>query len=244
MKRLAIFLVFAAAFVGFSTVRARASIMNPSLSFTLTNFPGGVTSISSTIGAGLTTVGTVQVFSVQTPTAGGGEWDDFFFSTSDGGPLAANSAALWQIVANFTLSQAANFDGIENQWTTGGANPPNGLGGTPVPLASLTPSGFDNFAGSGPLGVGYVNGYGATGNPLITTFSSLFAAGSNDFPTFVSPYSFANTGGGIPTDADGFNIALHFDPVAQTPEPSAIIIWSMLGAVGMSIGWRRRQKAA
>ncbi len=173
MKRLVIILGFAVALSGFNALRARASIMNPSLSFTLTNFPGGVTSISSTIGAGLTTVGTVQVFSVQTPTAGGGEWDDFFFSTSDGGPLAANGAALWQIVANFTLNQAANFNGIEDQWTTGGANPPNGLGGTPVPLASLTPSGFINFAGTGPLGDGYVNGFGTTGG----TFSDPIAAG-------------------------------------------------------------------
>jgi hypothetical protein len=241
MKRLLTILGLVVAFSGFSTISARASIMNPNLSFTLTNFPGGVTSISSTIGAGLTTVGTVQVFSVQTSTPGGGEWDDFFFSTSDGSPIAANSAALWEVVANFTLNQTANFNGIEDQWTTGGANPPNGLGGTPVPLASLTPSGFINFAGTGPLGDGYVNGYGTTGNP----FSDIVAAGAQNFPTFVSPYSYANTGGGIPTDADGFNIAFHFDPVAQTtPEPSAIIVWSLLGIAGIGIGWRRRLKAA
>lgn len=241
MKRFFVIVGFAVALSGFSALDARASIMNPNLTFTLTNFPGGVTSISSTIGGPLSTVGTVQVFSVQTSTPGGGEWDDFFFSTSDGGPLAANPAVLWQVAANFTLNQAANFNGIEDQWTTGGANPPNGLGGTPVPLASLTPSGFINFAGTGPLGVGYVNGYGTTGG----TFSNLVASGTQSFAQFVSPYSYANTGGGIPTNANGFNIAFHFDPIPQTtPEPSAIIVWSLLGIVGASFGWRRRRKAA
>ena len=182
------------------------------MTFALTNFPGEVTAITSTIGGGLTTVGTVQVFSLQIPTGGGGEWDYFYLSTSDDGPLAANSAQNWRIDANFTLTQAVNFNGIEDQWTTGGANPPNGLGGTPVPVASLTPSGFINFAGTGPLSDGYVNGYGTTGSP----FSNPIAAGPSDFPTFVNPYSYANTGGGIPTDADGFNIAWHFDPPSST----------------------------
>jgi len=241
MKRLVIILGLAVALSGFRTLSARASLMDPSLTFTLTNFPGGVSSITSTIGGGLTTVGTVQVFSVQVPTAGGGEWDDFYFSTSDGGSLAANSALNWQINANFTLTQAANFNGIEDQWTTGGANPPNGLGGTPVPLASLTPSGFINVAGSGPLGDGYVNGYGTTGSP----FSDPIAAGLNDFPTFVHPYSYANTNGGIPTDADGFNIAFHFDPQPQpVPEPSTLIVWSVLGSVTIGLGWWRKRKAA
>jgi hypothetical protein len=134
----------AIALAGFMTLSAHAVLMDPSVSFTLTNFPGGVTSITSTLGGGLTTVGDVQVFSLQLP-AGGGEWDYFYFSTADGGPLAANSALNWEIDANFTLAQAANLNGIEDQWTTGGANPHSGLGGTPVPLASLTPSGFDNF---------------------------------------------------------------------------------------------------
>jgi hypothetical protein len=240
MKRLAIILGIAVALPGFTTRSARAAIMDSSLTFNLTNFPGGVTSISSTIGNGLTTSGSVQVFSVQTSTPGGGEWDDFFFSTSNGGPLAANSALNWQIDALFTLSQAANYNGYEFQWTTSGGTP-NGLGGTPVPLASLTPSGFINYAGNGPLGVGYTNGYGATGNPSMGAFSVAVAAGAQDFPTFVDPYSLANTNGGIPTDADGFNIAFHFDPQATSaPEPSTFIIWSLLlGSGGVGLLYRR-----
>ena len=242
MKPLAISLGIAAALSGLAAPSARAQIMNPDVTFTLQNFPGGVTSLSSTIGNGLTTVGTVQVFTVQVPTPGGGEWDDFFFSTADGSPLAANSALNWAISAAFTLSQSASFDGIENQWTTGGANPPNGLGGTPVPLADLTPSGFDNYAGNGPLGPGYVNGYGASGNALITSFSAALPAGPEVFPTFVDPYSFANTGGGIPTDADGFNIAFHFDPLSAVPEPGALALVCAGGAALLAgYGLRRRR---
>ena len=233
MKRLVIILGIAVALSGFMTLSARAGLMDPSLTFTLTNFPGGVTSITSTLGGGLTTVGTVQVFSLQLATAGGGEWDYFYFSTSGGGPLAANSASNWEIDANFTLTQAANFDGIEVQWTT---NPGNGLGGTPVPLASLIPSGFINVAGNGPLNAGYVNGYGTTGSP----FSNPIASGLNDFPTFVNPYSYANTGGGIPTDADGFNIAYHFDPETPTPVPPTMLLLGP-ALIGL-VGFRRKFK--
>lgn len=228
MRKLLVILGVAVALSGFMTPGARAGIMDPSVTFNLTNFPGGVTSISTTLGNGLTTNGTVQVFSLQLATPGGGEWDYFYFSTSDGGPLAANSGSNWEIDTNFTLSQAANFDGLEVQWTT---NPGNGLGGTPVPLASLTPSGFIDVAGDGPLGDGYVNGYGTTGS----AFSNPFAAGAQDFPTYVSPYSYANTGGGIPTDADGFNIAYHFDPV---PLPPALLLLAP-GLAGLAMIRRR-----
>ncbi len=234
LGRLVVILAMVVALAGFMTLSAQADLVGPSVTFTLTNFPGA-TSITSTIGApGITTVGDVQVFSVATPTAGGGEWVDFFFSTASGGPLAVNSNALWQIDANFTLTQAANFNGIEDQWTTGGASPPNGLGGTAVPLASLTPSGFINVAGTGPIGDGYVNGYGTTGTP----FSDLISSGPQDFATFVSPYSFANTGGGIPTDANGFNIALHFDPV---PLPPAVLLLGV-GLLRLG-GYMRRKKS-
>jgi len=236
MRKLLVILGITVALSGFMTPSARAGLMEPSLTFTLTNFPGGVTSIASTIGGGLTAVGTVQVFSVQVPTVGGGEWDFFYFSTSDGGPLAANSALTWQIDAKFTLTQAVNFNGIEDQWTTGGASPPSGLGGTPVPLASLTPSGFINVAGSGPLGDGYVNGYGTTGSP----FSNPIPSGLADFPTFVSPYSYANTGGGIPTNADGFNIAYHFDQQTPVPLPPTMLFLGP-GLIGL-VGFRRKFK--
>ena len=133
MKRLVIILGVAVALSGFMAVSARAGLMAPSVTFNLTNFPGA-SSITATLGGGLSTVGDVQVFIAQVPTGGGGEWDFFYFSTVDGGPLAADSTLLWQIDANFTLTQAVYFNGIEDQWTTGGVGAGlGGLDGTPVP---------------------------------------------------------------------------------------------------------------
>lgn len=238
LGRLAVILVMVVALAGFMTLSAHAGLMGPSVTFNLTNFAGGVTAITSTLNGPLTTVGNVQVLSIQFPTGGGGEWDFFYFSTKPDGPsplpLAANPNANWQIDALFTLSQAVKFNGIEDQWTTGGAIPPNGLGGTAVPLASLTPSGFINVAGVGPFGDGYVNGFGTTGSP----FSDLIPSGPQDFPTFVDPYSFANTNGGIPLDANGFNIALHFDPVTPVPLPGTLPL--VLSGLGALVAWRRR----
>jgi hypothetical protein len=226
LGRMVVILAMVVALTGFMTLSAHAGLMGPSVTFNLTNFPGGATTITETLGSGLSSSGDVQVYSFTVATAGGGEYDYFFFNTISGGPLAANSAALWQIDANFTLTQAVNFNGIEDQWTTGG------FSGTPVPLASLTPSGFINVAGTGPIGDGYVNGYGTTGS----AFSDLIAAGLQDFPTFVSPYSFANTGGGIPTAANGFNIVYHFDPV---PLPGSVFLFGS-GFLGLA-GWRFRK---
>ncbi len=225
LGRLAVISAMAIALAGFMTLSAHAGLMGPSVTFNFTNFPGGATSITENLGGGLSSSGDVQVFSFQVPTGGGGEWDYFFFSTISGGPLAANSALNWQIATNFTLTQAANFNGIENQWTTGG------FAGTPVPLALLTPSGFDNVAGTGPVGVGYVNGFGTTGS----AFSDPLASGAYDFTTFVDPYSYAHTGGGIPLDANGFNIAYHFAPV---PLPGTLPL--VLSGLGALVAWRRR----
>jgi hypothetical protein len=223
--RLAVISAMVVALAGFMTLSAHAALIGPSVTFDFTNFPGGATTTTATLGSGLlVTSGDVQVFITQVATPGGGEWDNFYFSTISGGPLAAISTANWQILSHITLTQAVNFNGIEDQWTTGG------FSGTPVPLASLTPSGFINVAGTGPIGDGYVNGYGTTGS----AFSDLIAAGLQDFPTFVDPYSFANTGGGIPLNADGFNIALHFDPV---PLPGTLPL--VLSGLGALVAWRR-----
>lgn len=229
MRRLGrpvVILTMLVALAGFMTLSAHAGLMGPSVTFNLTNFPGA-SSITATLGGGLSTVGDVQVFIAQVPTGGGGEWDDFFFSTVSGAPIGVNPALLWQINALFTLTQAVKFNGIEDQWTTGG------FAGTPVPLADLKP-GFINFPGTGPLGDGYVNGFGTTGFP----FTNLIGAGPQDFPTFVDPYSFANTGGGIPLDANGFNIALHFDPVTPVPLPGTLPL--VLSGLGALVVWRRR----
>ena len=77
LGRLAVSLVMVVALAGFMTLSAHAGLMGPSVTFNLTNFPGA-SSITATLGGGLSTVGDVQVFIIQVPTGGGGEWDDFF----------------------------------------------------------------------------------------------------------------------------------------------------------------------
>jgi len=234
LGRVFIILGLSVALTGFTALSAHAALMAPSLTFDLTNFAGGVTSITSTINGGLTTNGDVQVFSTQVATPGGGEYDYFYFNTTPSTVSLANNASLyWSITANFTLNQAAYFDGYEFQWTTGG------VGGTPVPLASLL-SGFINYPGNGPVGDGFANGYGALPSPPATTFSDLIAAGPTSFDPvlFVNPYSFV-ANGGINADLDtGVNIVLHFDPV---PVPGTLPL--VLSGLGALAGWRRFRKS-
>ena len=229
LGRLFIILGLSVALTGFMALSAHAALMAPSLTFDLTNFAGGVTSITSTINGGLTTNGDVQVFSTQVATPGGGEYDYFFFNTTPiNVPLANNPNLYWAITANFTLNQAAYFDGYEFQWTTGG------VGGAPVPLASLLP-GFINYPGDGPVGDGFANGYGALPSPPATTFSALFPAGPNSTTfLFVDPYSLVLNGGINPVLDTGVNIALHFDPV---PVPGTLPL--VLSGLGALLAWRR-----
>jgi hypothetical protein len=236
MRKLFVILAIAAALTNFVTLSAYADLVGTSITFTLTDFPDSVTSITTTVGGGPTVVDDVGVYSFVLPTAGGGDTLYIYFYTTDGAPIAASSTADWEIDASIPLTQAVTFDGIENQWTTTNqSNAPSGVGGIPVPESSLTPSGFDNFAGFGPLGVGYVNGYGTTGN----AFSDPLAAGIFLLPTFVDPYSYA-IANGIPLDASGFNIALHFDPVS-VPEPITLL-FLVPGLVGLAAIRRKVKK--
>ena len=230
MRNLGRLVVISVALTGFGTWSAHADLMGDSVTFGFTNFPGSPSPITVTLGGGSGSSGDVTAFMTRVPTPGGGEWDYFYISTLSGGPLAADSSQLWQIDSNITLNQAVIFDGIEDQWTENG---------TPVPAGSLN-SGFINIPGFGPLGDGFVNGYGTFDTSFVPLplFNDPVAAGPLDFPTFVNPYSFANTGGGVPLDANGFNLALHFDP---TPEPGTFTL--LASGLLPILGWRRPAKS-
>jgi len=139
--------------------------------------------------------GAVKLWQEQTPTGSNGEWDVFYMETTDGGPLANNANALWQIVFSYTLTQAAAFDQVFEQWQ---------VNGTAV----------------GPLtnGIGSICCASAT-NPIVpgwsyynSGFSGALSAGvqTNWKQVYVQPYTLIEDGGIDPSTANGFAFGLHF----------------------------------
>jgi len=147
--------------------------------------------------------GKVRIWQEQIPTGSNGEWDIFHMQTVDGGPLASNLNANWNILIDYTLRVPASFDATVNQWKVNG-RPVNSISN----FGALCCASLSNpvFPGSA-----YYN----------SGFNGLLNAGTqtNWQQIFVQPYSFANSGG-IPTaTANEFSFALHFTlrpPTAPT----------------------------
>ena len=147
--------------------------------------------------------GKVRIWQEQVPTGSNGEWAIFHMQTVNGGPLANNINANWNILIDYTLRVPASFDAVVNQWKVNGR-----------PVSSISNFGSICCASlSNPIlpGPAYYN----------QGFNGLLPAGpqTNWQQIFVTPYSFANSGG-IPTaTADEFSFALHFTlrpPAAPT----------------------------
>ena len=139
--------------------------------------------------------GAVKLWQEQTPTGPNSEWDVFYMETTDGGPLANNVNSLWEILFNYTLTQAADFDQVFEQWQ---------VNGTAV----------------GPLtnGIGTICCASAT-NPIVpgwsyynSGFSGALPAGvqTNWKQIYVQPYTLVESGGIDPSTANGFAFGLHF----------------------------------
>jgi hypothetical protein len=103
-----------------SATRAQASIIPQGLSLTFggANLPGGCTdtSCSDTVTFSSTPVsidgGALSLFETQVATGPNGEWDVWHLSTTSGGSLAGDVNASWNIVMDYTLSAAVNFDQV------------------------------------------------------------------------------------------------------------------------------------
>jgi hypothetical protein len=189
---------------------ARAGIIpiGSSLTFGGTNAPdtysANVTFSSTPV---LVDNGAVKIWQNQVPTSGGGEWDVFYMQIVNGGALAGNINADWNIVISYDLSEPVYFDAVVDQWAVNG-----------VPVNPLY-----NFGGiccatsSNPIlpGEAYYN-YG---------FQDALSAGvqSNWEQIYVDPYNFVSAGGIDPNTADDFTFALHFTPqTSTTPEPASL----------------------
>jgi uncharacterized protein (TIGR03437 family) len=187
-----------------------------SLTFGGTNAPD---TYSATTTFGPTPVlvdnGAVKIWQNQVATGTDSEWDVFYMQTTNGGPLANNINAYWNILMNYVLSAPVDFDAVVQQWT---------VNGTPV----------------GPLtnGVGSICCAAAT-NPILPGYSYYNSGFSGALPAgtqtnwqqiYVTPYSYIQSGGIDPNTANGFIFGLHFTLQPALPTVQAAISASAYGA--------------
>jgi hypothetical protein len=199
--------------------------LGSSLTFGGTNAPdtySANTTFSST--PVLVDNGKVEIWQNQVATAGGGEWDVFYMETTNGGPLAGDINAFWNIVISYDLSEPVYFDANVLQWSVNGdpVNPLYNFGG--ICCASS----------SNPIlpGEAYYN----------SGFQVALPAGvqSDWEEVYVTPYNFVEDGGINPNTADDFTFALHFTPqMPTTPEPASV--W-LLGLGLLTVAFFQRKK--
>jgi hypothetical protein len=183
----------------------------------------GAVIVQNTSGGGDLLVTTYAGQSVTTPS--GGPWDDIEFAFLDGTtPVALGNLFL-----------------LSNEYL-----------GTPAALSSSTPGYIAESQGI--LGGKYVFAPSVTLGPSTTYYfyaDAQFQPGdfTGDGDVYGGGIFYANgfTGGGVndPFEARVYEDADFLLEGNVVPEPSTLAIWSLLGALGITVGWwRRRRRAA
>ncbi len=159
--------------------------------------------------------GAVSLWQQQIPTGSSGEWDVFYMKTTNGGPIAGNISADWNITMDYTLTAPVFFDQVVQQWVASG---------TPV----------------GPLtnGIGSICCASAS-NPILPGWSYYNSGFTVPYPSgpfsnwqqiYVDPYSLVSSGGINPNTANEFIFALHFTLQSAVPTITNVISASQYGA--------------
>lgn len=165
--------------------------------------------------------GAVKIWQVQTATGPTSEWDVFYMQTTNGGPLAGNINANWNILINYTLTAPVYFDQVVQQWQVNGApvSPlTNGIG-------SICCASTSNPVLPGPAY--YNSGFSS---PIPAGLFSNSDGGNLWQQIFVDPYSYVTSGGINPSTANGFVFGLHFTKQTPMPAITNVISASAYGA--------------
>ena len=158
--------------------------------------------------------GKVRIWQEQIATGSNGEWDIFRMETTNGGPLAANFGAEWNIVISYTLTRAAIFDAVVNQF---------GVNGTPVgPLTNIGDICCATLTNPILPGPSFYN-QGFTGRIPAGTQT-------NWRQIFVRPFSLLTSAGVNINTANQFTFGLHFTIEQAPPSVSSAISAGAFGA--------------
>ncbi len=100
------------------------------------------------------------------------------------------------------------------------------------------------LTGTDPDGTAYtLSSTPATGGETTVTEN---ADGTFYISSFFDIFTELSVNGGTATSATGglYGDGTYLLVSGSNPEPATIIIWSLLGTLGISLGWWRRRKAA